>query len=99
MYLTKFHGMEVIADSDLRSAMGNEVIEVNSNNDLVCRYYDTEGNAEDNPMVINLCAICAGKKKVTEANITGYIKREVGKNSILISESAVSMIKEFVSAF
>ena len=99
MIITKFHGMRVIADSDLRTAMGNEVVEVNSNNDLVCRYYDTEGNAEDVPMVINLCAIFMGKKTVTEANITGYIKREVGKNSILISESAVSMIREFVSAF
>jgi len=96
---TKYHGMWVISDDDLASAKGNDVIEVNSNDELVCRHYDLEGNADDNPLVLNLTDLISPiqLKKLTEANITGAIKRTMGKHSMLISKSAIEMIENFIS--
>lgn len=94
----KFHGMIVVSDQDNVTVKGKDVIEINSSGDIVCRYYDFDGNAEDNPMVLDILNFCASKlpKKVTEQNITGYIKKTVGKNSLLISENAISRIQIYL---
>lgn len=97
--VTKFHGMKVIANSDLNSAMGNDVIEMNSNGNLVCLYYDVKGNAKDKPIVINLSELFFRPIPVTEASITSFIKRQIGRKTVLISESAVEEVKRFVSTF
>jgi len=43
----KFHGMTVVTDYDQTTVKGQSVIEMNSNNELVCRNYDQDGNADD----------------------------------------------------
>lgn len=90
----KFHGMKVVSDSDATSVKGNYVIEVNSNRDLVCRYYDQNGFAEDDPMELDY----AVKPNCTEANVTGYLKRQIGLTGVLISDSAIDLIQNYVKA-
>ena len=85
-----FHGMRVVSDYDQTSVKGHNVVELTSAGTLVCRYYDNEGNAEDDPFEINV--ILGSKRK--ECNITGSIKRQIGMNKLLISESAVDYIKD-----
>lgn len=94
----KFHGMIIISDHDNVTVKGNDVVEVNSSGDIVCRHYDLEGYADDNPMILNVVDFCASKipEKVIESNVTGYIKRTVGKNSLLISENAIAKIKMYL---
>ena len=89
----KFHGMIIISDDDCVSVKGHNVLEVNSSGDLVCRYYDKNGLEEDEPFLIN--PSWAGHN-VTEANITGFIKRKLGTNKLLISESAIDFIQQFI---
>ena len=89
-----FHGMKIISDYDQNSAKGHDVVELTSAGTLVCRYYDNEGNAEDNPFEIDVNFNPNSK----ECNITGNIKRQVGMHSLLISESAVDYIQAIVSA-
>ena len=90
----RFHGMKVISDYDCITVRGHNVLEVNSSDNLVCRYYDKNGLEEDNPYEINMFDFC---KNPSESNITGGIKRQVGIRSLLISKSAVEFIKNFVS--
>lgn len=90
----KFHGMKIVSDSDAISVKGNYVIEVNSNNVLVCRYYDMNGLAEDNPMELDYVI----KPNCTESNVTGYLKRQIGLTGVLISDSAISLIQDYVES-
>lgn len=90
----RFHGMNIVSDHDCISVRGYNVIEINSSGDLVCRYYDKTGLEEDNPFPINIWAFGTNPSK---ANITGSIKRQVGMNKLLISESAVELIKKYAS--
>lgn len=90
----KFHGMEVVSDFDTTSVKGNYVIEVNSNNNLVCRYYDENGLADDNPMILDYVIM----PNCTESNVTWYLKRQIGLNSVLISDSAISLIQDYVKS-
>ena len=90
----KFHGMKVVSDSDQLSVKGEHVIEVNSNQDLVCRYYDKNGLPDDDSMELDYIV----RPNCTEANVTGKLKRQIGLTGVLISESAVSLIKNYVEA-
>ena len=94
--IVRFHGMTVISDNDCISVRDNNVIEVSSAGNLVCRYYNKDGLEEDDSFQINIFDSCM-KSSYTEANITGSIKRQIGSNKLLISESAVNYIKQFVS--
>ena len=46
--------LKIISDYDQNSAKGHDVVELTSAGTLVCRYYDNEGNAEDNPFEIDV---------------------------------------------
>ena len=93
----KFHGMLIVKDYDLLSVKGKLVLEKLSSGQVVCREYDENGVAEDNPFKVNIYEAFFKNPKATESNITGSIKRQIGKNSILISESVVREIKQLVS--
>lgn len=90
----KFHGMTIISDHDCVSVKGQNVIELNSSCDLVCRYYDNNGLEEDEPFLINISDFGTNP---SESNITGSIKRQLGIHKLLISESAVDLIKQYAS--
>ncbi|MBQ2938115.1 MAG: hypothetical protein IJE05_04485 [Clostridia bacterium] len=90
----KFHGMKVVSDYDPLSVKGEYVIEINSNQDLVCRYYDENGQADDNSTELDYIV----RPNCTEANVTGKLKRQIGLSGVLISESAVSLIKTYVKS-
>ena len=85
-----FHGMKVISDHDCITVRGYNVIEANSSNNLVCRFYDKNGVEDDEPFEIDIFDFGANP---SESNITGGIKRQVGTRKLLISESAVKLIK------
>ena len=89
-----FHGMKVISDHDCISVRDQLVVEVNSSNNLVCRYYDSNGLEEDEPFEINIFDFGVNP---SEANITGNIKSQVGTKKLLISKSAVELIKKLAS--
>jgi hypothetical protein len=88
----KFHGMIVVSDDDPITVKGKTVVEINSAGELVGRYYDQQGNADDESFELDWGDIC--KVNATETNITGAIKRALGKNNILISESAMNLVQE-----
>jgi hypothetical protein len=88
----KFHGMVVVSDEDSVTVRGKTVVEINSAGNLVGRDYDRLGNAKDESYEFDLGSIC--KPNSTESNITGSIKRALGQNGILISESAADLIKD-----
>lgn len=90
-----FHGMKIVSDRDCLTVKGHYVVEVNSSGNLVCRYYDKDGLEEDDPREIDIAAFGTNP---SESNITGSIKRQVGKNSVLISKNAIKLIKLLVSA-
>lgn len=89
-----FHGMKIVSDQDCLTVKGHNVIEVNSSNTLISRYYDENGLEEDEPFEINFSDFGINP---SESNITGSIKRQVGTKSLLISESAINLIKELAS--
>lgn len=86
-----YHGQKLIDDDDLKSAMGHDVLEVNSNNDLVLRNYDSKGNAEDDSYKIDLFKainISLSSKK----SLFGSIIDQIGSKKFLVSESAADLI-------
>ena len=89
-----FHGMKIVSDQDCLTVKGHNVVEMNSSNKLICRYYDDNGLEEDNPFEISLSDFGINP---SESNITGSIKRQVGTRKLLISESAVDFIRDFAS--
>ena len=89
-----FYGMKVVSDSDIISTKGKHVIEVNSNNTLVCRYYTNNGLAEDSSMELDYIV----SKDFTEANVTENLKHQIDLPGVLISESAISFIQDYVKA-
>lgn len=93
----KFHGMRTVSNQDCVSVRNHNVLEVSSAGILVVRYYNNNGLDEDSPIEINPYDFL--KPGVKESNITSAIKKEVGKNKLLISDSAVSLIKSYVSDF
>lgn len=89
-----FHGMKIISDDDCITVRNRYVLEVNSSNKLVCRYYDEKGLEEDNPYEVDVYDF---GEKPNESNITGGIKRQVGMRNMLISKRAVRFIKRLAS--
>lgn len=75
----KFHGHKVIADNDLINAMGHEILELTSNNDLVLRSYDLEGNEGPSYKVDEFS---------TMPNVITGIRQQAGNRSFLISATA-----------
>ena len=90
----RFHGMKIISDQDCITVRGHYVLELNSSDNLVCRYYDEHGLEEDDPYEVNVFDF---GEKPSESNITGGIKRQVGMRNMLISKSAVRFIKRLAS--
>lgn len=91
----RFHGMIVISDQDCVTVKDNYVVELSSSGKLICRYYDKNGVEDDEFIEIDLFNTLT-KDSCTESNLTGSIKRQVGKNSLLISESAIRYIKKML---
>lgn len=92
---TKFHGMAIVSDQDCISVRGKHVLEVNSSGDLVVRYYDKQGVEDDNPVVFGLLDFVQTDLK--EENITGKIKRDIGINSLVVSQGAANLITNLAS--
>ena len=90
----KFHGMKIVSDNDCVSVRDQNVIELNSSCNLVCRYYDENGLEEDDPFEIDIFEFCIDSD---EENIIKSIKEQTGINKFIISESAVDFIKNFAS--
>ena len=85
-----YHGQKLINDDDLKSAMGHDVLEVNSNDELVVRNYDSKGNAEDDSYKIDLFKAIASVSK--KKSLLGNIVDQIGSKKFLVSESAVQLI-------
>lgn len=94
----KFHGMLVVSDGDLNKPKGNYVLEMDSAGNCVLRHYDMEMNEDEEKTVVDLLAGVKPDGTVTEANITGAIKRQLGIHSMLISESVIERIRTIVQA-
>ena len=90
----KFHGMKIVSDNDCVSVKNQNVIELNSSGNLVCRYYDENGLEEDDPFEIDIFEFCIDSD---EENILKSIKNQTGINKFILSESAVDLIKNFAS--
>ena len=81
----KFHGHKVIQDDDSESVLGNDVLEITSNGDLVLRHYDEDGD-EDDPHYLD--------SVYNTTNIMKGIRAQVGSKKFLISESAKKLIQK-----
>lgn len=81
----KFHGHKVIQDDDLENVLGNDVLEITSNGDLVLRHYDEDGD-EDDPLYLD--------PVYNTTNIMKGIRDQVGSKKFLISESAKKLIQK-----
>ena len=87
----RFHGMKIVTSDELiRDA---HVVEFNSNNELVCRYYNKDAASDDETVKLDFpCDM-----NPSEANIIKSIKEQIGRNSFLISEDVVDYIHRYIS--
>ena len=86
----RYHGQVVV--DDLIPVKGKDVLEVNSNCDVVLRCYDENGNSNDYPLPVN---IFISKKDPTPSDILRDVRKQVGNRRFLISQSAVDLIEKF----
>lgn len=93
MHYKRYCTLNRISNIDCVKVKGFYVLEINSSDHLVCRYYDNNGFEEDDPLVITLVDLGTN---LDEAGIIRAIKNLVGTNKILISDSAIKYIQNFV---
>ena len=88
----KFHGQLVVEDDDPISVRNKEVLEINSNYELVLRYYDENGEPDDESFKIDPIP-----KKIdsSSTDVLSHIRRQAGNKRFLISQSAVELISKF----
>lgn len=88
-----FYGLKIIADNDISSAKGLYVIEKNHAGQLICRYYNSSGNPDQNftrlDPIIEMTVIYPTPRKVVKE-----IKTVIKKTNLVISKSAVQRIQD-----
>ena len=89
----RYHGHEVIEDDDLEAVKGKVVLEINSNDDLVARYYDEDGNAEDDPYYVEDYYPDSPGHKISDFDVLKKIREVIGDRNFSISVSALALIK------
>jgi len=95
----RYHGHEIIDDDDLETAKGKVVLELNSNDDLVAREYDKDGNAEDNPYLIDDFYPNPCGRKIDDFDVLKKIRDKIGDKNFAISASALDLIKRVGGAY
>jgi hypothetical protein len=84
----RFHGMRVVSATE--TLKSTYVLELTSNDEVVVRYYDENGDPEDDWIEINLIL---QKEHPTESDITSHIKKQAGTKALCIEECVVEIIQ------